>query len=104
MKETVKAYSQSIFVLYEICNHMVDNTPVSITYCPLTGTAIGFERGETTFGVSGRLVSNNLIKHDRATEAWWPQVLATSIPKPWNEDPPNRSLQEVRVIWTTWER
>jgi hypothetical protein len=101
---TVKAYPQSILVLHEICNDIVDDTPVSVTYCPLTGTVLGFERGETRFGVSGRLVNNNLIMYNRATETWWPQVLATSIPGPWNDDPPTRSLREFRVIWTTWER
>ena len=99
-----KAYPQSILVQHEICNDVVGGTPVSVTYCPLTGTAMGFERGETTFGVSGMLVHNNLIMYDRATETWWPQVLATSIPGPWNEDPSTRSLSEFRVVWTTWER
>lgn len=100
----VKAYPQSILVLHEICNDVVDGTPVSVTYCPLTGTAMGFERGDTTFGVSGRLVNNNLIMYDRATETWWPQVLATAIPGPWNESPQARSLREFGVVWTTWER
>jgi len=100
----VKAYPQSILVLHEICNDVVDGTPVSVTYCPLTGTAMGFERGDTTFGVSGRLVNNNLIMYDRGTEAWWPQVLATSIPGPWNDTPESRSLSEFRVVWTTWDR
>lgn len=99
-----KAYPQSILVLHEICNDVVDGTPVSVTYCPLTGTAMGFERGDTTFGVSGRLVNNNLIMYDRATETWWPQVLATSIPGPWNESPEIRSLSEFGVVWTTWKR
>jgi hypothetical protein len=100
----VKAYPQSILVSHEVCNDVVDGTPVSVTYCPLTGTAMGFERGPTTFGVSGRLVNNNLIMYDRATETWWPQVLATSIPGPWNEDPPVRTLQQFPVVWTTWDR
>ncbi len=100
----VKAYPQLILVLHEICNDVVDGEPVSVTYCPLTGTAMGFERGETTFGVSGRLVNNNLIMYDRSTETWWPQVLATAVPGTWNEDPPIESLQEFRVVWTTWER
>jgi hypothetical protein len=65
---------------------------------------MGFERGDTTFGVSGRLVNNNLIMYDRATETWWPQVLATAIPGPWNESPETRSLREFRLVWTTWER
>ncbi|WP_435186496.1 DUF3179 domain-containing protein [Halobellus sp. EA9] len=99
-----KAYPQSILVSHEICNDVVDDTPVSVTYCPLTGTAMGFRRGETTFGVSGRLVNNNLIMYDRATETWWPQVLATAVPGPWNGDPTVQSLSEFRVVWTTWRR
>ncbi|SDX91628.1 DUF3179 domain-containing (seleno)protein [Halopenitus persicus] len=102
--DAIKAYPQSILVSHEICNDVVDGVPVSVTYCPLTGTAMGFERGDTTFGVSGRLVNNNLIMYDRATETWWPQVLATAIPGPWNESPATRSLREFRLIWTTWER
>ena len=100
----VKAYPQSILVWHEVCNDVVDGRPVSVTYCPLTGTAMGFLRGGTTFGVSGRLFNNNLIMYDRATETWWPQVLATAIPGPWNESPEARSLREFRVVWTTWER
>jgi hypothetical protein len=99
-----KAYPQSILVRHEVCNDVVDGQPVSVTYCPLTGTAMGFERGETTFGVSGRLVNNNLIMYDRGTETWWPQVLATAIPGPWNDSPAMRSLREFRLVWTTWKR
>jgi len=101
--DTAKAYPQNILVHHEICNDTVDGTPVAVTYCPLTGTVQGFERGDTTFGVSGRLINNNLVMYDRATETWWPQILATSIPGPWNEDPPTVSLREFRLVWTTWE-
>ncbi|MFB6104842.1 MAG: DUF3179 domain-containing protein [Halobacteriaceae archaeon] len=104
MAGSAKAYPQSILVWHEICNDTIADTPVSVTYCPLTGTAMGFKRGQTTFGVSGRLVNNNLIMYDRATETWWPQVLATAIPGPWHPDPPIRSLRAVRVTWTTWDR
>jgi hypothetical protein len=99
----VKAYPQKILVHHEICNDTVAGTPLAVTYCPLTGTVLGFRRDGTTFGVSGRLVNNNLIMYDRASETWWPQVLATSIPGPWNPNPGQRSLQEVRLIWTTWK-
>jgi len=99
-----KAYPQKILAHHEIVNDELAGTNVAVTYCPLTGTVQGFERGETTFGVSGRLINNNLVMYDRATETWWPQILATSIPGPWNEDPPVRSLREFRLVWTTWER
>lgn len=102
--DEAKAYPQDILVWHEICNDVVGGIPLSITYCPLTGTVLGFERGTTTFGVSGRLVNNNLIMYDRGTERWWPQVLATSIPSPWNPDRANRSLREQRLVWTTWDR
>jgi len=100
----VKAYPQKILVHHEVCNDVLGGTPVAVTYCPLTGTAQGFERGDTTFGVSGRLINANLVMYDRATETWWPQMLATSIPGPWNEEPPTRSLREFRLVWTTWDR
>ena len=99
-----KAYPQKILVSHEIVNDDLGGTPVAVTYCPLTGTAQGFERGNTEFGVSGRLINANLVMYDRTTEAWWPQILATSIPGPWNESPEIRSLREFRLIWTTWER
>ncbi|MEF8773773.1 MAG: DUF3179 domain-containing protein [Halobacteriales archaeon] len=100
----VKAYPQKILVYHEIVNDSLGDRPVAVTYCPLTGTAMGFERGDTTFGVSGRLINNNLVMYDRATEAWWPQMLATSIPGPWNEAPGTESLREFRLVWTSWER
>jgi hypothetical protein len=98
-----KAYPQKILVSHEIVNDSFGGTPVSVTYCPLTGTAQGFYRGNTEFGVSGRLINANLVMYDRTTETWWPQILATAIPGPWNEAPEIRSLQEFRLIWTTWE-
>lgn len=96
----VKAYPQRVLVYHEIVNDRLGDRPVAVTYCPLTGTAIGFDRGATTFGVTGDLVNNNLIAYDRATESRWPQVLATAIDGPYR----GRSLREVRVVWTSWGR
>jgi hypothetical protein len=97
---TVKAYPRRILAHHEIVNDRIDDTPVSVTYCPLTGTAQGFERGETTFGVSGNLVNSNLVMYDRATDSRWPQILATAISGPTE----GASLREFDVVWTTWER
>jgi hypothetical protein len=94
----VRAYPQSILVWHEIVNDTVGGVPVTVTYCPLTGTAMGFQRGETTFGVSGRLVNNNLVMYDRATDSRWQQVAATSIEGVHE----GRSLRELPVRWTTW--
>ncbi|MFB6223056.1 MAG: DUF3179 domain-containing protein [Haloarcula sp.] len=95
-----KAYPQHILVYHEIVNDTVGGDPVAVTYCPLTGTAQGFERGSVEFGVSGRLVNSNLTMYDRGTDSWWPQMLATAITGPLTGE----SLREFRVIWTTWNR
>lgn len=97
---TATAYPRQILVHHEIVNDRLDGVPVSVTYCPLTGTAMGFERGDTSFGVSGDLVNSNLIMYDRATDSRWPQMLATAISGPLSE----QSLREFDLVWTTWER
>ena len=99
-----RAYPRRILVYHEVCNDVTDGRVVSVTYCPLTGTALAFEGGGTTFGVSGRLLNSNLVMYDRASETWWPQILATSIPGRWNRSPETVSLQQVPLVWTTWKR
>ncbi|MFC7044583.1 DUF3179 domain-containing protein [Halobacteriaceae archaeon GCM10025711] len=98
--DDVRAYPQNVLVWHEVVNDVLDGERVSVTYCPLTGTAMGFERGDTEFGVSGRLLNSNLVMYDRATDSRWPQVLATSIEGAFR----GRSLREFRVVWTTWGR
>jgi hypothetical protein len=94
-----KAYPQYILVHHEIVNDVVGGEPVAVTYCPLTGTAEGFRRGESEFGVSGDLVNANLVMYDRGTDTRWPQILATGIAGPLEGE----TLDEFRVVWTTWE-
>jgi len=95
-----KAYPQRVLVWHEITNDTVGGDPVSVTYCPLTATAIGFHRGDTTLGVSGRLINSNMVMYDRATDSFFPQILATGIRGPLEGQP----LSELRVVWTTWDR
>lgn len=95
-----KAYPRSVLVWHEIVNDRLGGENVSVTYCPLTGTAIGFKRGDTTFGVSGSLVNSNLIMYDRATDSRWPQMLGTAISGPLK----GRSLDRFRVVWTSWKQ
>lgn len=65
-KGRVAAYPQRILAWHEIANDSVGGEKISITYCPLTGTAIGLKGGlasgtSSTFGVSGKLVNSNLL-------------------------------------------
>lgn len=101
----IAAYPLRILVWHEILNETISEEKISITYCPLTGTAIGF-KGQITkdlsssFGVSGKLVNSNLIMYDRLTDSYWSQVLGKAI----NGPAYGRSLEEFPIVWTTWER
>ena len=99
----VYIYPQRIMVWHEIVNEEFNGERISITYCPLTGSAIGFygtiSTGETTFGTSGKLVNSNLIMYDRVTESYWPQIFGTAITGPSKGE----SLRRFPVIWTKWK-
>lgn len=94
-----RAYPQAILVWHEIVNDVVGGENVAVTFCPLTGTALGYRRGDTTLGVSGKLVNSNLIMYDRESDSEWPQILSAAIDGPHE----GQGLEEVRVVWTTWE-
>lgn len=102
----VRAYPQTILVWHEIVNDMVAGEKVSITYCPLTGSAVAFkgrsrvDGKELTFGTSGNLVNSNLLMYDRQSDSNWPQILGTAM------NGPNKGnvLQQIPLDWTTWQR
>lgn len=86
--DTVKVYPYNILTWHEIVNDEIDGRPVAVTFCPLCGSALVFDRTlpdgtVSTFGVSGSLLESNMIMYDRATENLWQQstgrVLAGSL-------------------------
>lgn len=79
-KEEARAYPQRILNWHEIVNDKVAGDTIAITFCPLCGTAIGYERPEdSTFGVSGKLVNSNLVMYDRKTQTLWQQLGGEAI-------------------------
>jgi len=74
---TMKVYPYNILNWHEIVNDTVAGVPVAVTFCPLCGSAIVYDRrvdGEIlTFGVSGFLIESNMIMFDRERESLWQQ-------------------------------
>ena len=98
----VRAYPHSILDWHEIINDNIGEVSVAITYCPLTGTGIGWNRilngSETTFGVSGLLYNTNLIPFDRATGSNWAQILNESV----NGELIGDKIDIIPLFETTW--
>lgn len=79
-----RAYPRMITVWHEIVNDAVGGKPISMTYCPLTGSTLVFsgvlaDGTTTTFGTSGMLYNSNLVMYDRATNSMWPQLFGTAV-------------------------
>ncbi len=100
----IKGYPHPILDWHEIVNDQMGNQAFALTYCPLTGTAINWNRklsnGETTtFGVSGKLYNNNLIPYDRETDSYWSQINLNCV----NGDRVGEAASLFPIIETSWK-
>lgn len=104
--DVIKAYPHFILDWHEVVNDVIGPRNVSLSYCPLTGTAFawGSVAGNSfsTFGVSGLLYNANLILYDRATNSNWSQILQQCVNGELIGDIPNK-LTVIETNWKTWK-
>ena len=100
--ENATAYPVIILDWHEIINDNINDIPLAITYCPLTGTGIGWNRTingkATTFGVSGLIYNNNLIPYDRETNSNWSQQGLECVNGPLI----NKKVETFQIVETRW--
>ncbi len=98
----VRAYPHIILDWHEIVNDNIGDVSMAVTFCPLTGTGIGWGRiinnTETTFGVSGLLYNTNLIPFDRLTDSNWSQILHESV----NGELNGQKADLYQLLETNW--
>ncbi len=84
--DVIKVYPHRQLDRHEIVNDFINEVPVAITFCPLTGTALAFESefngSITTYGVSGLLYNSNMVLYDRETDTNWSQMTTQGINGP----------------------
>ncbi len=99
----IRAYPHKILDWHEIINDKIGEKKVAITYCPLTGTTIAWDRnidgGTTTFGVSGLLFNSNLIPYDRKTGSAWSQMKLEAV----NGKVIGTIIETYPTVETTWK-
>ncbi len=97
-----KAYPHQILDWHEIVNDDLSDISYALTYCPLTGTGIAWDRvidgSKTSFGVSGKLYNTNLMPYDRATDSYWSQIRLDCV----NGTQINKVINTYPIIETTW--
>jgi len=99
------AIPHNILWWHEIANFNQGGLSLAVTYCPLTGTAVAFDRaavGGAEFGVSGLLFRNNLVMYDRNDEdTLWPQIMGEGVCGLRKRDELER-LPVLEMTWGAW--
>ncbi len=105
-----RVYPLQILVWHEIVNDKINDEPILVTYCPLCGSGIAYERRieidgegiETRFGTSGKLYNSNLVMYDEETETYWQQIDGKAIVG----ELTGQELKEISidtVVWREWK-
>ncbi|RKX44635.1 MAG: hypothetical protein DRP64_06150 [Verrucomicrobia bacterium] len=104
--EETRAYPLRILVQHEIVNDEIAGQRIAVTYCPLCGTAMVFNRrvdGRTLdFGVSGLLYQSDVLMYDRQTDSLWSQLAMEAVAGPLV----NTRLQWLpsqQLTWAAWK-
>jgi hypothetical protein len=110
-----RAYPLRYLDYHEIVNDVVGGVPVAVTWCPLCGSAVVYDRrvdeistvdpaavaaDELSFGVSGKLADDDLVMYDRETDTEWKQSSGVAIAGPL--DGAELAVRPATV--TTWAR
>ena len=97
-----KAYPIAVLEYHEIVNDTFGDTPLTVTFYPLSGTGMVFlaEAADQVlnFGVSGLIYNSDLLLYDRNTQSLWSQIMKTAVTGPLK----GATLTQVPAQYTTW--
>lgn len=106
-KGVKRVYPLQIMVWHEIVNDEIAGDAVLVTYCPLCGSGIAYERKinneSVEFGTSGKLYNSNLVMYDRKTNSYWSQIDGLAIVG----ELTGTELKPVSidtVVWRDWKK
>ena len=81
-----RAYPLAILIWHEVVNDELGGRPILISYCPLCGTGLVFDRRVANrvrqFGVSGLLYRSDMLMFDRESQSLWSQISAQAVTGP----------------------
>lgn len=101
-----RAYPLRVLVWHEIVNETIDGRPILVTYCPLCGTAMVFDRKVAdkvrSFGVSGLLYQSDVLMYDRESESLWSQLEMKAVSGPLSGTK-LKWLASEHLTWETWK-
>ena len=102
-----RAYPTRILDHHEIVNDMFGPDPVAISYCPLCGSGLAFDRRQGAqvldFGVSSLLHNSDLVMYDRQTESLWQQITGEAFAGK-SRGSKLKTLPLSMISWENWRQ
>jgi Protein of unknown function (DUF3179) len=102
-----RAYPITILNWHEAVNDTVGAQPIVVTYCPLTDSAVVFERTVdgrlTNFGISGLLYQSNVLLYDARTDSLWSQLAEHAVAGEMTGSE-LRPVASTVTTWADWQR
>lgn len=103
-----RAYPIHILNWHEVVNDTLGDRPIAVTYCPLSDSAIVFDRridGRIAeFGVSGLLYNSNTLMYEKRpddkNEGLWSQLMMKAVTGPSAER--GETLTPIACALTDW--
>ncbi len=100
-----RAYPIAILDWHELVNDTLGGQPILVSYCPLCGTGMVFEReigGRVrSFGVSGLLYQSDVLLYDRGSESLWSQIASEAISGP-ERGTRLEIMRSSQMSWGEW--
>lgn len=101
------AYPVKVLNFRELVNDEIASTPIVVTYCPLCGSGVVYDRrvaGRTLlFGNTSALYESDLVMFDHQTGSYWFQVAGEAIVGEL-AGTRLRALPSATVAWEAWRR
>jgi len=101
-----RAYPLRILDWHEMVNDVLGGVPVVLSYCPLCGSALLFERqlGDTVyeFNTSGLLLDSNKLMFDEQTKSLWPNLTGEPVAGPLAGGAGLKRLSLTISSWAVW--
>ena len=101
------AYPIKMLDLHEIVHDVIDGVPVLVTYCPLCGSGVVYDReldGDTlVFGNTSALYESDMVMYDHQTGSYWFQVMGEAIVGPLTGKR-LKPLASRTATWTEWKK
>lgn len=104
-----RAYPVRVLNWHEIANDTVGGIPIAATWCPMSGSAVVYDRRRgdhtMTLGMSGMIYNNNLLFYDRAgdTANLWSQVSGRAVVGPAAQNAERLEALPCQLLpWSAW--